>query len=80
MTCREFADFIMDYLSADLSPRVSTLFENHLSLCLNCRKYLTSYEQSVKLGRHAFDDDEAPVPGDVPEDLVKAILAARGSV
>jgi hypothetical protein len=31
----------------------------------------------VELGRHAFDDPDAPVPATVPEELVKAILAAR---
>jgi anti-sigma factor RsiW len=79
VTCREFADFIMDYLSAELTPEVRACFEHHVSICVNCRKYLTSYEESVKLGRRAFDDDTAPVPADVPEALVKAVLAARRS-
>jgi hypothetical protein len=33
----------------------------------------------VKLGKRAFDDEEAALPADVPEDLVRAILAARRS-
>jgi anti-sigma factor RsiW len=79
MTCREFADFIMDYLSAELSAESRTHFEHHLGICDNCRKYLTSYQESVKLGRRAFDDDNASLPADVPQELVKAILAARRS-
>ena len=79
MTCREFADFIMDYLSAELPPETRADFDHHLGICENCRKYLTSYEQTVKLGRRAFEDDDAPVPADVPQDLVQAILAARRS-
>ena len=79
MTCREFADFIMDYLSGELSSESRAQFEHHLSLCTNCRKYLTSFEETVKLGKRAFDDDAAAVPADVPEELVKAILAARRS-
>jgi hypothetical protein len=31
----------------------------------------------VKLGRHAFDDQDALLPPEVPEELVTAILAAR---
>jgi hypothetical protein len=31
----------------------------------------------VKLGQSAFHDPDAPVPETVPEELVKAILAAR---
>ena len=77
MTCREFADFIMDYLSGELSSQSRAQFDHHLSLCTNCRKYLASYEETVKLGKRAFDDDAAALPADVPEDLVKAILEAR---
>ena len=79
MTCREFADFMMDYLSGDLSPEPRAHFEHHLSLCANCRKYLTSYEETMKLGKRAFDEGDATLPPDVPEELVKAILAARRS-
>ena len=77
MTCREFADFIMDYLSGELSSESRAEFEYHLSLCSNCRLYLTSYEETVKLGKRAFEDDDANLPSQAPEELVKAILAAR---
>ena len=77
MTCREFADFMMDYLSNELAAESRTQFEHHLSLCVNCRKYLRSYEETVKLGKRAFDDEDSALPADVPEGLVKAILAAR---
>ena len=79
MTCREFADFMMEYLSGELPSKSRVQFEHHLSLCVNCRKYLTSYEETVKLGKRAFDDEDAALPADVPEELVKAILAARRS-
>jgi anti-sigma factor RsiW len=77
VTCRELADFIGDYLAGELSDVVRTQFEHHLRLCPNCRRYLAGYEAAVQLGKRAFDNDEAPVPFDVPEDLVEAILAAR---
>jgi anti-sigma factor RsiW len=77
VTCREFADFMMDYLSDELSSESRAQFGHHLSLCANCRKYLTSYEETVKLGKRAFADEDATLPADVPEELVKAILAAR---
>jgi len=31
----------------------------------------------VKLGKRAFDDEDPALPADVPDDLVKAILAPR---
>lgn len=77
MTCREFAAFMMDYLSDELSPASQAQFDRHLSLCANCRNYLTSYKETVKLGKRAFTDEDAALPADVPEELVKAILVAR---
>jgi putative zinc finger protein len=77
VTCREFADFMMDCLSNELAGESRTQFEYHLTLCVNCRKYLRSYEETVKLGKRAFDDGDSALPADVPDDLVKAILAAR---
>jgi anti-sigma factor RsiW len=70
---------MMDYLSDELAPEPRTLFEHHLHLCDNCRKYLTTYKETVKLGKRAFEDEDAALPRDVPEELVKAILAARRS-
>jgi hypothetical protein len=79
VTCREFADFMMDYLSNELSSESRAQFEHHLSLCANCGKYLTSYKETLKLGKHAFEDEDAALPRDVPNELVNAILAARRS-
>jgi anti-sigma factor RsiW len=77
VTCREFADFMMDYLSDELSTESRAAFEYHLGLCANCRRYLASYRETVELGKRAFEDVDAEVPSQVPEELVKAILAAR---
>jgi anti-sigma factor RsiW len=77
MTCREFADFIGDYLSGELPTESRSAFEHHLRLCANCQKYLAGYEETVKLGKRAFSDDDANLPAEVPEELVRAILAAR---
>ena len=77
MTCREFADFLSDYLSNELPAPVRANFEHHLTICVNCRRYLSSYEETVKLGKRAFDDLDAALPTDVPEELVRGILRAR---
>jgi len=77
VTCREFADFMMDFHSGELPSDTRTHFEAHLQACENCRRYLKSYEHTVKLGKCAFDDLDAPLPAEVPESLVQAILAAR---
>jgi anti-sigma factor RsiW len=79
MTCREFADFLDDYLSAGLPPAVLAAFEHHLDLCVNCVTYLEQYRQSIALGRRAFEATGGEVPGDVPEDLIRAILEASSA-
>ena len=77
MTCREFADFITDYLAGDLPQDSRASFERHLRVCQNCQKYLAGYQETVTLGKRAFDQTAAELPADVPDDLVKAILESR---
>ena len=77
MTCREFADFMADYLSGELAPELVARFEYHLGECPNCVAYLSNYRDSASLGREVFSADDADVPGDVPNGLVQAILASR---
>ena len=80
MTCREFADFIMDYLAGELPELTRSAFDRHLRVCRNCQRYLAGYEETMKLGKVAFAADDSPLPADVPDDLVVGILnAIRGS-
>lgn len=74
MTCRDFVDFIMDYLEGGLPPGVQEPFEHHLSICPACDRYLSRYKATVAAGRAAFDEPDAPLPDDVPQELVSAIL------
>lgn len=77
MTCREFADFIADFLDGALPEPERVAFERHLGRCANCTRYLESYRASVALGKRAFVDGNAAVPIEVPQELVDAILHAR---
>jgi anti-sigma factor RsiW len=77
VTCREFADFIAEYLADGLPLPQRDDFARHLARCTNCARYLEQYQRTIDMGRLAFPDDEAAVPADVPEDLIAAILRAR---
>lgn len=78
VTCRELADFILDYVSGELPAPARAEFDHHLRKCLNCCRYLASYQQSVRMGQRAFEEeDDAEVPPEVPHQLITAILAAR---
>lgn len=77
MTCREFAAFLMEYLENELSEEQRREFEHHLAECDMCVVYLQNYRAVVRLGKAAFTEADGPLPKDVPEELVQAILAAR---
>ncbi len=74
MTCRELIDFLMAYLGNELPAEQRAELERHLGMCPSCVNYLKTYEQTIRLGQQAFADD-APATL-LPEELVKAILAA----
>ena len=77
ITCRELEDFIIDYLEDTLPGRQRMIFNLHLRMCRDCRSYLEAYKGVTALGKVAFNEPDEAVSNDVPEGLVKAILAAR---
>lgn len=79
MTCRELADFISDYLAGELPDETRIRFEHHLSLCPNCVRYIASLKSTIELSRRAFEQPPAGSSLPIPEDLVRAILAAHRS-
>lgn len=78
ITCREFEEFIVDYLEGDLPPRQVKIFELHLRVCRECREYLAAYRRTIDLGG-AISAEEEALPEEIPEDLVAAVLDARRS-
>jgi anti-sigma factor RsiW len=74
--CRECDDFLVDYVSGDLSPEVLATFETHLDRCRNCRTYVEQYRLTIKAGKTACEAARE-VGVAMPEELIQAILAAR---
>ena len=77
ITCREFDEFIDAYLDRELPPRQRRVFELHLKICRNCRAYLDAYRCTIEVAKRVVDDLDRPVPDEVPEEFIKAILAAK---
>ena len=78
MNCREFTEFLHDYLFGNLPAEERAVFEEHLNECPWCVSYLDSYRKTIQLGRAAFDTPrDASPPADAPEELIQAILRAR---
>jgi predicted anti-sigma-YlaC factor YlaD len=76
MTCKDFITFLMDYREGGLPAAQQAAFEEHLSVCDSCVAYLSNYGDTVELAKAALCDPEGPVPEEVPEDLVAAVLAS----
>lgn len=74
MTCRECAEFLAEYLAGELPAEVRATFEAHLAICPNCVTYLDQYQATIGAGKAACADEAAD---DFPEELIRAILAAR---
>ncbi|EEE35718.1 conserved hypothetical protein [Rhodobacteraceae bacterium KLH11] len=75
ITCEEFESFILEYIEGDLSPRQKMIFEMHLRVCAECRAYLKEYERARALTEAQRNIEST----EVPDDLIAAILAARGA-
>lgn len=77
MTCREFTEFLYDYLCGDLPVDVCAEFESHVAECPECVAYMDSYRKTIQLEKAAlFAHADSPVT-DAPEELIQAILSAR---
>lgn len=73
MTCREVAEFLADYLAGEVPQEVAAEFDRHMKLCPPCVIYLDSYRRVIEMGKSVWEEQPKPIP----EELVKAILAAR---
>jgi anti-sigma factor RsiW len=77
LSCRECADFLLDYTSGELPDAVRREFERHLAACPPCVTYLDTYRTTVALEKPALCGRPGAKPAEMPEALVRAILAAR---
>jgi len=78
MNCREFTEFLHEYLFGDLPAEQRAEFEKHMAECPWCVAYLDSYRKTIQLEKAAFSSPgDAPPPADAPEELIQAILSAR---
>ncbi len=78
LTCREFIEFLDDYVATNQPVDVRAEFERHMEDCPECVEYLKSYKDTILLARGACAADPSlPAPSDAPEELIQAILNSR---
>jgi Putative zinc-finger len=57
-TCREFVNFLLEYLSGELPAPERAEFERHLAKCPDCSAYLHGYHETITLGKAVFADPD----------------------
>lgn len=75
MTCAEADAFLVDYLDGKLKGRERLVFERHVRMCRPCRAYVRAYRRTLELNRACGEAADVPR---MPEQLIQAILAAKG--
>jgi anti-sigma factor RsiW len=78
VNCRDYIDFLDQWVARELDETQRAAFERHTADCPPCETYLHTYETTVRLGKSLCDDAGAPPP-EMPERIVQAILAARAA-
>lgn len=78
ITCREFVDFLMAFLGGELPEREAAAFRRHIDACPPCIHYLDTYRETLVLEKQAYAEEEELFQ-EAPDNLVRAILASRGT-
>ena len=77
MTCREVKDFLVEYLTGTLPALELSEFRTHLAACPECGQFVCASRDLLRLSRYAVRNLNDPRPEDVPEALLRDIIAAR---
>lgn len=76
MTCRECAEFLGEYIDGALPNTQRIELERHLRKCPQCVTFIEQYKRTIELAKSCICNKGTPkIP--CPEELIKAILAAR---
>lgn len=76
LSCRDFTEFLNEYVDDTLAPDRKHLFERHLEICPDCTNYLSSYRETMKQSALALGSGLGIPAKPVPEDLILAVLKA----
>lgn len=77
LTCQELDGFLYDFHEGNLSYAETFKFKLHLSMCSECRDYVSGYIKTIQTYQAEFI--KAGQIESVPEDLMQAILKSRAT-
>jgi anti-sigma factor RsiW len=72
LTCRQFVEFLNDYLDDTLPADRHIVMDRHLEVCPECQRYLAGYRSTIALTKSARWDEL----GEVPSELFQAVIDA----
>lgn len=76
LTCEEVDNFLYDFHEGQLSRAEKFKFKLHLSMCSECKDYVSQYKNTITLSQQAFSKVDSQ-DDDVPEQLIEVILKSR---
>lgn len=80
LNCKQFVDFLDDYVAGAQPDDVRKAFEDHIGCCKPCLDFLESYRSTIDASKKACCCGHKEIPKDkVPQGLINAILAARNA-
>ena len=59
MTCERMTALLRDYLAGELTPDITTAFEEHLRRCADCVAFLKTYQKTTE-ALQALHHEEIP--------------------
>ncbi|MDH3604260.1 MAG: zf-HC2 domain-containing protein [Candidatus Tectomicrobia bacterium] len=60
LTCQRVTDAIMDYISGDMAPETTAVFESHLRRCSDCDAFFNTYRGTLRATRSLAYDNIPP--------------------
>ena len=77
LTCQQLLNYLSDYVEGRLPAGEVARLQEHLAACPHCVAYLHSFQATLAACQSLQAAEFEKLPS-MPEELVQAILAARG--
>ncbi len=75
LTCKQFDEFMIDYIEGNLPLRQKISCGLHFRMCRNCARFVEQYRRVILLEKNAYLEPDNSIPEEIPEELLKAALS-----
>ena len=75
-TCQQVTDAIIDYLTGEMHPETTIVFNHHLRDCPDCRAFFHTYQGTIRATRSlSYNEVPGEVRDRVRQFLLKSIIS-----